>query len=428
MSVESAKNVNGAVDVRPTLVFFKNKDSQKRIKVNQGSTGSSKTYSIIQNEIVEAMQWQTRYKDGRPLTSFVAQTFPQLDRGVITDFIDIMNMWGLYDPKRHNKTKGFYRFPNGYKIEFFAVENAGKALGARRGRLYANECNLIAEDILDQLMSRTERSITIDYNPKDSEHYIYENIIPRSDAELIISTYKDNFYLPEGEVAEIEKKVPVYKLRSGEELVDWDLEFSDAGAKDAVLISGDVNNWRVYGLGQRGISEDNIYTAFEVVDEFPDYLEPIHGVDFGFKAPTSLVKVGYDEHSNELYWDEVLYEKGLTNNDLIERLHELVENKGWYMYGDSAEPARIEEIYKSGFNIDISDKRVVDGIDYVKSCKLKITKRSINLLKEVRGYKWKIDRNGIQIDEPVKRNDHALDAARYASYTHFGKKLAIGFW
>jgi phage terminase large subunit len=422
---ESAKNVNGEVEVRPTRVFVKNRESKKRIKVNQGSTGSSKTYSIIQNEIVHALQGE---HGAKKLTSFVAATFPQLERGVITDFIDIMKTWGVYNPKKHHFTKNYYRFDNGYKIEFFALDSAGKALGARRDRLYVNECNLIEKKIFDQLIQRTSGSITIDYNPSDSEHWIYENIVPRDDCELIVSTYRDNFYLSDGEVQEIEKMVPVYKTKSNEEIVDWDLSFSNKGAPNAVLVSGDVNNWRVYGLGQRGVSEENIYTAFEVVDGMPDHLEAITGIDFGFNAPTSIVSVAYDEDTNELYWDELLYQRGLTNADLIAKMEELIEHKDRYIYGDSAEPARIEEIYKHGFNIDSSDKSVKDGIDFIKSCKLKITKRSVNLLKEVRGYKWKVDRMGLRLDEPVKRNDHALDGARYASYTHFGKKLAIGFF
>ena len=55
----------------------------------------------------------------------------------------------------------------------------------------------------------------------------------------------------------------------------------------------------------------------------------------------------------------------------------------------------------------------------VKSCgELLITKSSVNLIKEIESYSWKTDLNGNILEEPVKFNDHALDALRYAVYSY----------
>ena len=54
----------------------------------------------------------------------------------------------------------------------------------------------------------------------------------------------------------------------------------------------------------------------------------------------------------------------------------------------------------------------------MKRMKVHVSRRSTNILKERQGYKWKEDTKGNLIDEPVKFNDHALDAIRYAVHTH----------
>jgi len=129
----------------------------------------------------------------------------------------------------------------------------------------------------------------------------------------------------------------------------------------------------------------------------------------------------------EIYLRELLYQTHLTNEDLIEKLKELIPDKNRYTYADSAEPARIEEIARAGFNIHPADKSVKDGIDFVKRQKLHILKRSVNLIKEIGGYKYKEDKDGNVLEEPVKFRDHLMDAMRMAIYTHL-KGEAPNIW
>ncbi len=57
----------------------------------------------------------------------------------------------------------------------------------------------------------------------------------------------------------------------------------------------------------------------------------------------------------------------------------------------------------------------------MKTKKLHIHERCINTIKEIQGYKYKEDRNGNVLEEPVKFNDHTMDALRYAVFTYYGK-------
>jgi len=67
---------------------------------------------------------------------------------------------------------------------------------------------------------------------------------------------------------------------------------------------------------------------------------------------------------------------------------------------------------------------VKDGIDYVQAQRLMISPVSQNLIKEIRGYKWK-EKNGVVFDEPVKVHDHVLDSLRYALKTHYGQGTGV---
>ncbi len=131
--------------------------------------------------------------------------------------------------------------------------------------------------------------------------------------------------------------------------------------------------------------------------------------------------VGFKD--DELYVREMIYQTNLTNQDLINKMISDDINKKIPMYADSSEPDRIEEAHRAGFNILPAKKgknSVFDGIDTLKRYRIHIHEEDINYIKEHRSYKWKEDKNGNVLDEPVKFNDHAEDGVRMAvfSYAH----------
>lgn len=367
--------------MKVTNVFERNYNSKAKIKVNQGGTRSSKTYSICQLLFVKAMAESI-------VIQVMRKTMPALKGTVMRDFEEIVFNSDYAGLIQINKTEHLYTFPTGATVQFISLDQPQKKRGAKRDLLYLNEANEFTKEDWIQLIVRTEGEIYLDFNPSDEFHWIYDDVLTRADCELIKSTYKDNPFLSNDLVNEIER-----------------------------LKETDPNYWRVYGLGERGISEAIIYSNWGIFKEHPKYDDVIYGLDFGYNNPTCLIQIGIKD--NQTYWTELIYDSLLTNSDLIKKLESLGVDKKAEIYADAAEPQRIEEIHRLGYNIKPSIKSVKDGIDAVKSQKIFIHYESFNTQKEIKSYKWKQDKDGRILDEPIKFNDHAMDAARYPIYNYF---------
>lgn len=374
---------------QPTFVCKKNfeafENPEVKIIVNQGGARSSKTISIAQLIILHCLQTSDL------IITIVRKTTPALHSSVMRDFFWLLQRMGLYSVENHNKSLNEYRL-NGNLIEFISMDVAEKKKGTKRDILWLNEATEFDYEDYFQLSIRTTGKIFLDYNPSYEFHWIYEKVLVRQDAFFIQSSYKDNPYLEQSLIDEIER------------------------LKDI-----DENYWKIYGLGEKGQTKAIIFNNWKLVDDFPhpDTLdEVLFGIDFGYNNPSSLIQIGVKDKIN-IYVKQLLYARYLTNTDLITQIKELIPDhwKQKIIKADSAEPDRIEEIKRAGFYIEGSKKgknSIKDGIDVVKRKVLYITKDSSELLKEIRSYKWKEDKDGKILDEPVKFNDHAISAMRYA--------------
>jgi phage terminase large subunit len=388
---------SGLLQVEVTPVFTRNQAADTRIVINEGGTRSSKTFSLAQLFLSKLLA-----EPGIVIT-ICRKTLPALRATAMKDFIGIARAWGVYDERDHNKTENIYRNPkNGSEVEFLSVDEPQKVRGRKRDYLWMNEANEFELEDFRQLILRTTKQVFMDLNPPDEYHWIVEEIIEkRDDVTLIKSNYRDNTFLEQEVVREIE-----------------------------LLQQADENYWRIFGLGERGISGTKIYSHWQLVDDLPeDCDEIIWGVDFGFSNPAAIVRIGIKDQA--YYWDELMYERGLVNPAIVARADTLREegllDDTMSGYGDAAEPDRIQEFkdgveYEGrdieGFNLEAADKSVKDGIDHVKAHKFFITKRSLNLIKEVKAYSWKTKDGKPLEGQPVKLNDHLMDAGRYAIYTH----------
>lgn len=382
------------VQAGTTPVFWANKkayDSDKyRAIINQGSTRSSKTYSLSQLMVDIASGGVNQVKGERyPQTeiSIVGPSLPHLKKGARKDVLKILNDLLIFNEDDFNRTDQIYTFPDTKStIEFFGAEDAKKVRGPGRKILYCNEMNLLSPETYLQLALRTEETVFGDLNPADEFNYVYA-IADKPGNKLIVSTYLNNkANLSKEQIEEIES-----------------------------LREADENLWRVYGLGLRGTSSETVYTHWKTCNQFPDGCETVYGVDFGYNNPSSVVKVGFKDGA--VYVDEMLYESKLTTNDLVEKIKILGISKKDELFCDAAEPKTIEEINRAKYNAKPADKDVTEGIRKVKSMPLYITASSSNILKEIKSYKWKVDKEGKALDEPVKFMDHSLDAIRYAVFT-----------
>ena len=226
-----------------TDVYYFNRFSKAKITVNQGGTYSSKTYSIIQNIIDFAIE------NNNTISTITAFTYNKLEEDSLRHFKRIMQedkvrRW-FVDP---SLVRGPYRLINGSIIEFRVYDSVGKARGPKRDLLYISEANMVPWDIADQLITRTEMKVYIDYNPVN-EFWVHDELLHRDNVELIISNYTHNKFITKEKIQEIEG----YYLRYLETKSDYDL-----------------NKWRVYGLGQTGIVEGMVIPHVRRISQFPD--------------------------------------------------------------------------------------------------------------------------------------------------------------
>ena len=378
------------IKIKTTNVFNKAYRSTNRITCLQGGTRSSKTYSLCQLFIIKALQ-----ETGKTFT-IVRKTLPALKGTAYRDVISILKELDLYSEEYHNKSELSYTL-NDNLIEFISVDQPQKIRGRKRNYLWLNEANELTYEDWTQLILRTTEQIYLDYNPSDPYSWIYDKVVTRNDCTFIKSTYLANPFLDKDTIAEIER------------LKDLDPDY-----------------WQVYGLGEIGSVQTVIFRKFELVDDMQGNLIG-YGLDFGFtNSPTALVEVRAQD--DNLYIKELLYEKRLTNTDLANKLKDFGISRQSEIIGDSAEPKSIEEIYRQGFNIKPAKKGagIHLGIDIMRRYKIHITKDSTNAIKEFRTYKWATDKNGDVLNNPVKVNDHIIDATRYLclnklSINHSGK-------
>ena len=372
--------------------YYDVKNSAKRICIMQGGTRSGKTYSIL----LALIEFAYKNKGKNLYITIARKTFPALRGTAMRDFFEILKKENIYDERNHNKSSGLYNL-YGNNFEFISVDQPVRVRGRKRDVLFMNEANEFSMDDFVQLSLRTTFKIIIDFNPSEEYHWLYTQLIDadRDDVDFHISTYKDNPFLEKSTIQEIER-----------------------------LKETDANLWRVFGQGQRGISMETIFPNFKIADDIPENaIEVALGLDFGYTAdPTSLVKLY--KQDNSIYIQELIYEKGLTNQDIANKIKDLGIDRSIEIFADSAEPKSIEEIHRMG-NINIKPTKkgadsVRSGIDIMRRHLIYITRDSINTIKEFRNYKWIKDKNNEITNKPVDAYNHSIDASRYIALNKLG--------
>ena len=373
-----------AREVGVTPIYQKTRECKAKTVVNVGGAGSSKSWSIAQL-LVEKL---TQEHDKQFIIT--RKTMPALKRSSYGLIIDLLKGYGVYQESHHNKTDHIYTYHDN-TMWFMGLDEPAKVKSIKSGvnYIWLEEADEFTYD--DYMMfklqlrkhTETERNqIYLSFNPIDGGGWIPQKLIPQNDVEVIHSTIDDNPFAEEDYRDDLNKRV-----------------------------EGDENYYRIYRLGEWGRLENLIFPNYLLVDELPKEFDAwCYGLDFGFVHPTALIKVLLLE--KKLYWHECLCTSGLTNADLIERLGHLDRGD---IYADGAEPQRIEEIYRAGYNIYPANKDVKMGIDTCRRQPIHITKESDSLIKQIRGYQRKVDKNGVVLEEPVKAKDDTVDAGRYGT-------------
>ena len=363
-----------------TNVFARNSKAWRTgasLIINQGGTGSSKTWSILQ-----LLYFIAKYCNQERIITVGSYALPHLKAGPMRDFDLIISSWGDNPEALKNRSDSYYKINNSI-IEFFGIEgNLAKVHGPRRDILFINEANRkITWDVFDQLHTRTRECTFIDYNPSQ-EFWYHDKIHGIFEHEFIQSTFFDNPYLSKNELTRILDK------------------------KDK---PGFENWWRVYGLGLLGKLEGAIFHNWSY-GEWDTSLPAGHGLDFGFHPnPDAMVRVAVDEKRKKIYVREEIYS---TENsiDMLKKKISGYAKSNELIIADCAEP-RIKNELCGSFNVRAvsKTKSVSEWLKLMQDYEIIVCGESPNLEKELNNYIWNDQKAGI----PIAAFNHLIDAMRY---------------
>lgn len=412
----------------------------------EGSAGSGKTIFACYKVIFYALQFE------RASIYVYRKTLPSLKRTAWNEIrnilykIKVSDTKRLYDLCEENKSEGKITFPNGSVIYFGALDELSKVRSINADVVYIEQ----AEELLDtafytELMLRLGRGeaskrgdaysqMLLVVQPEDEEHWIFKRYHQYYDAT--------NEY--ENEKREVEthnKHYPndLWDYRSYDEVLDGikarrtkahfhysQNDFLPQFQKDYYdnLKNEDYELWLRYSAGKWGKLTDVIYPNYDTVVERNHFDLYSFGADFGFNNPSAFLLLGW--YDSEVYVLDEVYKSQLTNQELIEECKDMLFRNKLLPehlatgYGDKAEPDRIKEFNDAGFPMVGGVKDVNAKITTTKQTKIHIHPKCVNTIKEIKGYKYRKNHDGITLDEPLKLNDHAMDALGYGVYGYRG--------
>lgn len=371
-----------------TDVFHWNyEDRTHRVKINQGGTSSSKTYSILQ---VIAL----RLIERRRVATVVGQDIPNLRKGALRDFEERVLTNDEFIAsciQSYNKTERVFRFYNGSLLEFTSFEDEQDAKNGKRDILFANEANGIPYAIYRQLSMRTDEEVFIDYNPTAS-FWVHEHIIGRDGTVVFYSNFTHNPFTAVGTLYELQ----------------------DIKEREPEL-------WKVYGLGKTGEIHELCIEQMTIVRDMPKRLKRRgYGIDFGYRNdPTAFVSCGM-ANERDVYFDLQFYQYRMAVGDITKLFGLLGISKRRPIFADGADGRAVDHIESRGYNIEAADKgpgSIVYGLSLINQHNVFVTERSVDMIKERARYSYKAEKSGPNAgrltNKPIDAYNHAWDAARY---------------
>jgi len=379
---------------------------EKRYNVLVGGAGSGKSVFAAQREVIKSLLSREKIlcirKVGRTLRDSV---FAE-----IQEAINQLGVSSIYSSIKNPFE--FTNLVNGSKILLLGLDDPEKIKSIKGvTREWIEEATELNEQDFDQLdlrlrgKTKHKKQITLTFNPISELHWLrkrFWEIEDKKNVTILKTTYQDNRFLDE------EYKNKIRRLENQ-----------------------NPSLYRIYGLGEWGVIEGLVYKAPDTRTSYPEsYDEIIYGLDFGYNNPTALIMFGIKDFNRktlegDIFIKEIIYQTGLTTTELGKLMKEKGIPSNAVIYADSAEPDRIQELHKFGFrNIKPADKgkdSVRAGISFVQSLNIHSNPDNINYNAEKQTYSWQRDKNGNWLEEPVKFSDHAMDAERYALFSHLRK-------
>lgn len=260
------------------------------------------------------------------------------------------------------------------------------------------------ESIRGQLPKGMYHQVVLTFNPWSNRHWLKKRFFdePSKNVLAMTTNYMCNEFLSEADLVLFEemKKNP--------------------------------RRYRTAGLGEWGIVEGLVYENWEerVFDVHEISIRPsvrsAFGMDFGYVNDPSTLFCGLvDTVAREIYVFDEMYEKGMSNEDILSKVSEMGYSKE-RIKADSAEPKSIAYLRKAGLTRIRAAKKGPDsiraGISIIQDYKIIIHPRCVNFITEISNYTWDKDKFDNAINKPIDDFNHLMDAMRYAMEEFDGRK------
>ena len=375
-----------------------------RTQIIYGGSGSGKSVFIAQRCIYDMLKGGRNYLILRQVGRTVRKSVFNEVRKVIVD-------WNLTNLFTANKTDGIITCKNGYQILFSGLDDPEKikSITPEKGvitDIWIEEATETDRGAVRELYKRQRggdesipKRMILTFNPIVQTHWIYTDFFSNI-------AWTDN--------------QTEYKSDSLSILKTWYVHnrFLTSQDRHDLETESDRYYYQVYTLGTWGVVGSVICTNWEVQDLSgmrDQFTNPRHGLDFGFSSdPAALWVSHYDKMRKTIYLYDELYETGLTNDLLAADVRRLIGAN--YVTCDSAEPKSIAELQRHGVNAKSARKgkdSVLFGIQWLQQQCIIIDQNCVNARREFLQYKWKEDKDGKAIRQPIEKNNHLIDALRY---------------
>jgi phage terminase large subunit len=396
------------VEIHPEVfntIFIPYLEDMSRTQVFFGGSASGKSVFLAQRCVYDIMRGGRNYLTTRQIGRTIRGS-------VFTEISRVISNWGVSHLFQINKSDMTITCANGYQIIFSGLDDVEKlkSLAPQKGALtdiWLEEATEAEHNTVKQLYKRQRggdesipKRLTLSFNPIIQSHWLYtEYFSPLAWADdqteyhsdelsVLKTTYKDNRFLTEADVSDLENEKDKYY-------------------------------YEVYSCGNWGVLGNVIFTNWSVQDlsEMHDqFTNRRNGLDFGFSSdPAALSRSHYDKMREIIYFFDEFYERGLTNPQLAGAIKPMVGTD--MVTCDSAEPKSIQELIDNGIEARPAKKgkdSVNFGIQWLQQQTIIIDAQCINTKNEFMQYKWKEDKDGNAIRQPVEKNNHLIDASRYA--------------
>lgn len=271
-------------------------------------------------------------------------------------------------------------------------------------RIFIEEATEIKRDAYLQLKKRLRgisdksKHILMAFNPILKSHWIYKeffgkweddkNTYEDDDICILKTTYKDNLFLTKEDRKLLEDETDPY-FYNVYTLGNW-------GVLGHVIFK----NWRV----------ENLKALIPTFDKIRN------GMDFGYSSdPNALIKVHIDKTRKKLYVYNEHYQAGMSDAELVRVSKAFLGRQ--YVTCDSAEPKTIDYLVMNGINAVPAVKgadSINRGIRWLQGYEIIIHIECQNFKNEIEQYHWREDKYGNAMAEPVDKDNHLMDALRYA--------------